>query len=303
MGFSPLANMSRRIPHGGRQSKRNSEITGFTIHHNAGVNAYGQATNPSREVSAHYWITNEGEILPQIDENMRAYTTGSSGYPAGAKSDHRNITAEVSNSPEGVAKRTWAISEPAEAALERLIADVFKRHRLGPVRRGKSKGVAVHQDYVPTECPGPYIMLKLPSIIARAEQIRTSGQTTQTPKEEPELSEEMVRKVIREELIDAQVTAYGKQKSIRQHELDDIVLGHARSAALAEMRSQINDMASALGVEIRKSSASTVTAIESLLDEAIHEAMAEHFPSMEKAEADDIANTIFDRLVTQLNKE
>lgn len=183
MGFSPLANMNRRIPHGNRQSKRRSKIKGFTIHHNAGVNLYGEATNPRREVSANYWITNTGEILPQIDETMRPYTTGNRKYPAGAASDHRNITVEVSNSPEGVRTKSWAISPAAEAALIRLIADVFKRHDLGPIRRGVSSGLGVHSDYVPTVCPGPWIKGRLPYIISQGNQI-LSGSTTIIPQEE-----------------------------------------------------------------------------------------------------------------------
>ena len=175
MGFSPLADMSRRIPDGGRSSTRKSRITGFTIHHNAGVDSYGEATNPSREVSANYWITNEGDILPQIDENRRAWTTGSANYPAGAASDHRNITVEVSNSPEGVRTKSWAISPAARLSLEKLIGDVFKRHSLGTVRRGKTSGVAIHKDFVPTSCPGPWISSRLASIIANAEQFRVGG--------------------------------------------------------------------------------------------------------------------------------
>lgn len=170
--------MKRRIPHGNRQSKRRSKISGFTIHHNAGVDSYGEATNPRREVSAHYWITNSGEILPQIDETMRPYTTGHAKYPAGAASDHRNITVEVSNSPEGVRNKTWAISDAARNSLEKLIADVFRRHNLGRVRRGKTAGVAVHQDFVGTSCPGPWVMNRLGSIIANAERIRSGGTIT-----------------------------------------------------------------------------------------------------------------------------
>ncbi|HLS02090.1 MAG TPA: peptidoglycan recognition family protein, partial [Beutenbergiaceae bacterium] len=173
MGFSPLANMKSRIPDGGRSSPRNSKIKGFTIHHNAGVDAYGEATNPRRQVSANYWITNSGTILPNVDENRRAWTTGASGYPAGAASDHRNITVEVSNSPAGVKNGTWSISPAAERALVALIGDVFKRHRLGKVKRGKNSGVAVHRDFVPTSCPGPYIMANLNTIIKNAEKHRT----------------------------------------------------------------------------------------------------------------------------------
>lgn len=175
MGFSPLADMRRRVGPAGRQSRRNSRIRGFTIHHQAGVNAHGQATAAGREVSANYWITNDGVIIPNVDENMRAWTTGAPGYPAGALSDHRNVTVEVSNSPEGVRTGSWAISAAARAALVALIGDVFKRHRLGKVRRGKHGGVAVHQDFVATACPGPYVMKHLGSIIRDAERARKGG--------------------------------------------------------------------------------------------------------------------------------
>lgn len=71
-------------------------------------------------------------------------------------------------------------------SLINLIGDVFKRHNLGPVKRGKYDGVAVHQDYVPTACPGPYIMRNLNRIIAEAEKVRSSCKTA--PKTSPKPS-------------------------------------------------------------------------------------------------------------------
>lgn len=171
MGFSPLADMGRRIPDTGRSSPRLSPVSGFTIHHNAGVDAYGQATAAGREVGAQYWITNDGAILPHVDESQRAFTSGMPGYPAGAEADHRNITVEVSND----GGPGWSISTAARDALARLIGDVFRRYELGPVHRGAVGGVAVHRDFVPTECPGPYVMQHLGEIIAEAEQYRTGG--------------------------------------------------------------------------------------------------------------------------------
>ena len=167
MSFSALANMGARIQPGGRFSQRTSKITGFTIHHQAGVDAHGEASNPRREVSANYWIANDGTIIPNIDEEHRAWTTGAVGYPAGAQSDMRNITVEVSNSPEGVRTGSWAISDAAFNSLVALLADCATRHGF-PIRRSTNSGVAVHQDFVPTSCPGPYIMGNLGTIIARA---------------------------------------------------------------------------------------------------------------------------------------
>ena len=185
--FSPLAAMSRRIPDGGRSSARTSRITGVGVHHNAGVDAYGEATNPKRVVSANYWITDAGVIIPQIDESRRAWTSGKTGYPKGAAADHRNVTIEVSNSKQGVKDGTWAISPAARLALVNLIADIHIRHKLGPVRRSATAGVGVHKDWVNTSCPGPYVMAQLPSIIAEAETIRAAafGGTQKPPAPTP----------------------------------------------------------------------------------------------------------------------
>lgn len=172
MTVSPLANMKYDIPALDRWQPRLGRVSGVLIHHNAGVDAYGQATAAGREVSANYWITNSGVIIPNVDEENRAFTSGMAGYPAGAEADHRFITVEVSNSPEGARNGTWAISDSAMEALARLIADVHRRYKLGPVRRGTGSGVAVHRDFVPTECPGPYMMRNLTRLIERAEQLR-----------------------------------------------------------------------------------------------------------------------------------
>lgn len=173
MGFSPYADLSRRIPDVGRSQPRNNHVAGVLVHHQAGVNAQGQATAAGREVSANYWITNEGSLLPNIDETRRAFTSGSPGYPGGAQADHRFVTVEVSND----GGPGWSISAAAEDALARLIGDVHKRYGLGHVQRGTSRGVAVHRDFVPTECPGPYVMAHLNRIITKAEQYRGGSST------------------------------------------------------------------------------------------------------------------------------
>lgn len=172
--FSPLANMKKRIPDGGRWNHRGTGVVGVLVHHNAGIDAYGQATAPGREVSANYWITNVGEILPNIPEELRAWTSGHPSYPEGAKADHRFITVEVSNSGGAPG---WPISRAARSALARLIGDVHSRYGLGEVKRGTARGVAVHKDFVKTECPGPGMLSHLGEIIEWAETYRKTGAT------------------------------------------------------------------------------------------------------------------------------
>ena len=171
MGFSPLADMKRRIPDVGRSSPRLYAISGVGVHYQYGKNIHSEATNPAREVSANYWIDDDGTIRPNIDESRRAWTSGDPAYPAGALADHRNITVEVSC----VGERTDRISDAALDALARLMGDVYRRYKLGPVKRGADKGVGVHRDWVATACPGNYMMNQLASVIAKAEQYRTTG--------------------------------------------------------------------------------------------------------------------------------
>lgn len=181
MGFSPLAAMSRRIPDMGRWNARQHKVSGVLVHHNAGVDSYGQATAPGREVSAHYWITNKGDLLPQIPEELRAWTSGHPSYPEGAKADHRFITVEVSND----GRPGWGISDAALDTLARLIGDVHARYGLGPVERGTARGVAVHRDFVATECPGPYAMAHMDDVIAAAEKYRTGATVPDRDKDKP----------------------------------------------------------------------------------------------------------------------
>lgn len=173
MTFTKLAT-GKRIPNGGRQSPRNSKITGFTKHHQAGVNAMGEATNPARVVSAQLWIANNGTVYAQVSENMRAWTTGAPGYPAGAQSDHRNITTEISNTTQGRARKTWEISDKALASDINTTGEIAARRGLGVIKRGLRSGVALHRDFVPTNCPGPYYVKHLNSIIKHAELVRQS---------------------------------------------------------------------------------------------------------------------------------
>lgn len=172
MAFSPLATMTRRIPDGGRSSIRQAALIGHVIHHNAGVDAYTEATNPAREVSANYWIINAGILLPNVDETRRAWTSGMPGYPAGAQADHRSLTWEISNTPAGVKNRTWEISTAAMDMWIAAAGETSARLGMGPIVRSAVKMVGVHKDYVNTSCPGPYVMAQLAHMIAEAEKER-----------------------------------------------------------------------------------------------------------------------------------
>lgn len=245
MGFSPLANMARRIPDMGRKSPRYASVTGVVVHYNAGINSYGEATNPSREVSANYWITNDGQILPNVDEEYRAWTSGAKGYPNGALADCHSITVEVSNEPGWQSSSPMGkISDAAYRALANLIGDVFRRRSLGTVRRTTSPtavGVREHNDFVPTSCPGPWLEARMPDLIKQAEKARTGGTPT-APPSTPTTSGKLSTAQVAKQVIDgdwgngsdrqSRLTAAGYNYSVVQAEVNrQLGIGPASSSA------------------------------------------------------------------------
>lgn len=153
MTHSPLTNaifLSRQS-----SSRLGATIDTVLLHHQASTNAAqtrDAMVNETKEVSANYIITNEGEIWLIVDEDLRAWTSGSSSDGGkGAAWDRRSITIEIENetgSPD------WRISTAALVAMARLLADLRRRY---PIRYvyGHRDLWALYSASYPTYCPGP----------------------------------------------------------------------------------------------------------------------------------------------------
>lgn len=152
---------------------------GITIHHTAtvGVSAEEHARrfqNPARQASANYIIGDDGDIVCGVDENNRAWTTGS------RVNDYKKITIEVCNH---TGRPTWTISDAATEALIRLCTDICSRYNIKPVFDGTKKAsFTFHYMFQATECPGPYIRSNIGKII----EYINAGLSGNTPKPEPE---------------------------------------------------------------------------------------------------------------------
>ena len=89
------------------------------------------------EVSAHYLVGRDGEVIRLVDEAHRAWHAGT-GYWAGKDDiNSRSIGIELDN--DGASE----FPEEQMAALEALLADVMERHEIEP------KGVLAHSDIAP----------------------------------------------------------------------------------------------------------------------------------------------------------
>jgi N-acetyl-anhydromuramyl-L-alanine amidase AmpD len=129
MTFSGLATAIRRSSM--HSSRNGTKIDTLLLHHAATVSAatvVGMMVSGSRTVSANYVCGNDGQLFGIVDEENRAWTSGSSSDGGrGAAWDRRSITVETANESYG---GSWPISERSYATLAALAADLHRRYGL-----------------------------------------------------------------------------------------------------------------------------------------------------------------------------
>ena len=136
-------------------------VTKVTIHHMAGnlgadICARMHATSKYQQ-SANYYIGSDGKIVCGVDEEFRAWTSGSKA------NDYQAITIEVANCTFAP---NWKISDAAYDALVDLCADICKRYKIMPTFNGTAAAsFTFHYMFQATECPGPYIKNQIQNII------------------------------------------------------------------------------------------------------------------------------------------
>ena len=156
---------------GNYQKGRNGQkISKITVHIMAGkltgkqcaVNIFGKA---GRKASANYCIGYDGDIVCNVEEENRAYTSSSKW------NDCQAITIEVSNSANGTDK----ITEASWNSLVNLCEDICRRYNFKLIYDGTKNGsLTRHNMYANTDCPGSYIQNRLPEL-AKTVNDRLSG--------------------------------------------------------------------------------------------------------------------------------
>ena len=107
--------------------------------------ALARLCDPAYEVSAHYLVSEQGEVLALVPEEMRAWHAGAGSWGGLADINSRSIGIELAN------RGTHPFSHPQMLALERLLAEVLARWSIPPER------VIGHSDMAPDRKfdPGP----------------------------------------------------------------------------------------------------------------------------------------------------
>lgn len=157
-----------------RNSPRNQPIRKITIHHMAGFLSLEQfgalVAKESRQMSANYAIDQQGGIGLYCPESDRSWCSSSPW------NDHQAVTIEVAN--DGGAP-DWHVSDASISALIDLCVDICKRNGMAKLEyTGDQNGsLTLHRMFTATQCPGPYLLSKIPYI---AQQVTARLQSQET---------------------------------------------------------------------------------------------------------------------------
>ncbi len=99
--------------------------------------ARARLCDPATEVSAHWLISETGEVEALVPETMRAWHAGAGEWRGAGDVNSRSIGVELANS--GI----QPFPEPQMAALETLLAGIMARWKIG------AGGVIAHSDMAP----------------------------------------------------------------------------------------------------------------------------------------------------------
>ena len=111
--------------------------------------AIARLCDPKAEVSAHYVISETGDVTQLVSEHDRAWHAGAGAWGKVRDVNSHSIGVELANA--GPTAGMPPFPEPQMAALERLLADILQRHEIPPER------VIGHSDMAPDRKadPGP----------------------------------------------------------------------------------------------------------------------------------------------------
>jgi N-acetylmuramoyl-L-alanine amidase len=105
--------------------------------------AHARLCDPAHEVSAHYLISEQGAVIPLVDEGMRAWHAGAGAWGGVTDVNSRSLGIELANTGMEPFAHTQMV------ALEMLLARIMTRWSIPPHR------VIAHSDMAPARKTDP----------------------------------------------------------------------------------------------------------------------------------------------------
>jgi N-acetylmuramoyl-L-alanine amidase len=127
--------------------RRGGVLPDLVVLHYTGMDscavAHARLCDPVAEVSAHYLISEQGGVIPLVDEGLRAWHAGAGSWAGVTDVNSRSIGIELAN------MGTEPFAHRQMAALETLLADVMTRWSI-PAHR-----IIAHSDMAPARKTDP----------------------------------------------------------------------------------------------------------------------------------------------------
>lgn len=128
-------------------ARRGGVLPDLVVLHYTGMQncaaAQARLCDPAAEVSAHYLISEQGEVLPLVDEAMRAWHAGAGAWGGVRDVNSRSIGIELANTGQE------PFAQGQMVALETLLGNVLTRWSIPPQR------VIAHSDMAPARKGDP----------------------------------------------------------------------------------------------------------------------------------------------------
>lgn len=218
----------------GNYDESRKPIDLIVLHHTACTytQAIAHFASPTAGTSAHYIVSNKGELAAMLEEYYTAYHSGNYAV------NQRSIAIET-EWYESMGGRTDALYE----TVAKLIADICKFYGL-PVN---TDTIQPHKSFVATQCPGT---LDIPRIIARAREINQlpieSNSMTEQQKKDIESMQNLrkyrgtwyeSRDVIRDwELLEAEKREAGRAWDVETAKLKQDIANEKEAVSRLEKR-------------------------------------------------------------------
>ena len=130
--------------------ERDRPITMLVLHYTGmkdAASAIARLSDPAAKVSAHYLVSEDGQVLRMVDEDKRAWHAGRSFWRGLQDVNSASIGIEIVNPGHEFGYRPFP--EPQIEALIPLVAGIVERHR---ITRGNVVG---HSDVAPARRQDP----------------------------------------------------------------------------------------------------------------------------------------------------
>ena len=219
-----------------QHGRSGQKICKFTPHHMAGILSGKQCAvnifqKPGREASANYCIGNDGDIVCNVYEEDRAYTSAS------RSNDRQAITVEVSDCEVG---GQWKISDAAWNALVNLAEDVCRRYGFRLNYDGTKNGsLTTHDMFTNTNCPGPYLKGRLQEL---ADTVNTRLDGNSESNSEDNSATDTTKDIYNDGLVNC---IYDIQEWLNRHYntglvLDNIYGSKTKAALIKGLQTELN---------------------------------------------------------------